>query len=78
MVEAVLRDKDPEWYQAQNSGYSESTRTTRRVGSGKEALAARRVRTWRGGSGRLDVHNRDRRGNGTLAPPQGEATVDAC
>ena len=70
MVEAVLRDKDPEWYQAQNGGYSESTRTTRRVRSGKEAVIARRARTTRDDSGRQDdKHKSDRRGNSTLAPP---------
>ena len=78
MVEAVLRDKDPEWYQTQSSGYSELTRTTRRVGSVKEAMTARRARTRLGGSGRQDVHNSDRRSNSTLAPPQGEATIGAC
>ena len=51
MAEAALRDKDPGWYQAQNRGYSESTRTIRRVGSWNEALAARRARTRRGRSG---------------------------
>ena len=64
-VEAVLRDKDPECYQAQNGGYSESTGTIRRVRSGKEAviLIARQARTRWGDSGRQDVHNSDRRGN---------------
>ena len=71
MVEAVLRDKDPGWYQAHNGGYSESTRTTRRVRSGKEAEIARRARTTRDDSGRQDdKHISDRRGNSTLAPPR--------
>ena len=78
MVEAVLRDKDPEWYQAQNGGYSESTHTTRRVRSGKEAVIAGRARTRRGDSGRQDVHNSDRRGSRTLAPPQVDANIGAC
>ena len=83
MVEAVLRDKDPEWYQAQNGGYSESTRTTRRtrrVRSGKDAVIARRAKTRRGDSDKQDVHvhNSDWRGNSTPVPPQGEANIGAC
>ena len=42
MAEAVLRDKDRGWYQAQDRGYPRSTRTTRRVGSTDDALATRR------------------------------------
>ena len=85
VVEAVLRDKDPEWFQAQGTGlHSNRKRTTQRAKQGSEAAgttqrarATRRVRAPRGTATQARepiVHSRDRSGQ---AAPQGEAVVPA-
>jgi hypothetical protein len=87
VVEAVLRDKDPGWFQAQGSGnhpnkerttqrakrVSDATRTIRR------ARATRRVRVRMGEvtqGGNPTVHSNDRSSSGAQAFPQGEAMLD--
>ena len=81
VVEAVLRDKDPEWFQAQGIGsHFNRKRTTQRAKQGSEAAGTtqparetRRVRARRGTVTQAKepiVHSRDRSGQ---ASPQGEA-----
>jgi hypothetical protein len=73
VVEAVLRDKDREWFQGQGAGHPSTARTTRRTGSAGAdvARATRRVRARGGGAGGRGgiVHTRVRPCNGTRAPP---------
>ena len=83
VVEAVLRDKDPEWFQTQDTGlHSNRKRTTQRSKQGSEvagttqrARATRRVRAPKGTATQARepiVHSRDRSGQ---AAPQGEAVL---
>ena len=44
VAEAVLRDKDPEWFQAQETRHSSTARTTGRAGSGGGVPTTRRAR----------------------------------
>ena len=80
VVEAVLRDKDLEWFQAPGTEHSGTARTNRRVRSGGTDVARTtlRVRTAGAGAGGQDVntvvYRRIRRCNGALAPPPGKAT----
>ena len=81
VVEAVLRDKDPEWFLAQGTEvHSSRKRTTQRAKQGSEAAgtttqrarSTRRVRASRGSATQARapiVHSRDRSGQ---VSPQGE------
>jgi hypothetical protein len=86
VVEAVLRDKDPEWFQAQGTGkHSSKERTTKRAKRGSDATrtirrarATRRVRARRGEvtqGGNPIVHSKDRSSHGAQTSPQGEALL---
>ena len=84
VVEAVLRDKDPEWFQAQGTGkHSNQKRTAQRAKQGSDAARTtqrartiRRVRAQRRGAVTQEndpiAHSKDRSGQ---ASPQGEAAV---
>ena len=86
VVEAVLRDKDPEWFLAQGTElHSSRKRTTQRAKQGSEAAgtttqrarSTRRVRASRSSATQARapiVHSRDRSGQ---VAPQGEAVVPA-
>jgi hypothetical protein len=85
VVEAVLRYKDPEWFQAQGSGnHPNKERTTQRAKRGSDATrttrracATQRVRVQTGEvtqGGNPIVHSNDR-SSGAQAFPQGEAVL---
>jgi hypothetical protein len=69
VAEAILQDKDPEWFQVHGTGHSGTARTTRRVRTAGAGAG--------GKGGNTIVYRRIRRCNGALAPPPGEATIVA-
>jgi hypothetical protein len=85
VVEAVLCDKDPEWFQAQGTGlHSNRKRTTQQAKQGSEAVgtttqrarSTRRVRASRGSATQTRapfVHSRDR--SGQVVPQREKETV---
>jgi hypothetical protein len=86
VVEAVLRDKDLEWFHAQGTGkHSSKERTTQRAKLGSDvthtirrACTTRHVRVRRGGvtqGGNTIVHSKDRSSHSAQASPQGEANL---